>query len=74
MRPTVIALLLAAGPAMAAPPIEPVECWCRDSTGGRVELGEQACLTVGRRSFMARCAMSLNVTIWRETGEPCVTG
>ncbi|EPX79204.1 hypothetical protein [Litoreibacter arenae] len=51
-----------------------VECYCTDKSGARVELGEQRCLSVGGRVFMARCEMSLNVPMWRETGQSCVTG
>ena len=51
-----------------------VTCQCRDTYGNLHEVGEQACLSVDGRTFMARCAMSLNVTIWRDTGEGCVTG
>ena len=51
-----------------------VDCYCTDSTGGRVEMGQMACLNVGGRAFMARCDMSLNVPIWRDTGEDCLSG
>lgn len=51
-----------------------IECYCTDSTGDRVEMGEQLCLSVGGRAFMARCEMSQNVPMWRETGDTCVSG
>ncbi|KIT17833.1 hypothetical protein [Jannaschia aquimarina] len=49
-------------------------CQCRSTQGELFDVGSQACLTVDGRSFMALCAMSQNVTIWRDTGSPCVTG
>ena len=49
-----------------------VECYCTDSSGGRVELGESICLFVDGRSFVAICEMSQNNPIWRDTGEDCV--
>ncbi|MCP5037382.1 MAG: hypothetical protein GY945_07250 [Rhodobacteraceae bacterium] len=48
-----------------------IDCYCTDKTGGRVELGEVICLFVDGRAFMARCEMSLNNPMWRETGETC---
>lgn len=50
-----------------------VDCYCTDATGGRVELGEEICLFVDGRAFMARCEMSLNNPIWRDTGRGCVS-
>ncbi|MCY3880438.1 MAG: hypothetical protein OXF74_14845 [Rhodobacteraceae bacterium] len=49
-----------------------IDCYCTDSVGGRVELGETICLFVDGRSFLAKCEMSLNNPIWRDTGEECV--
>ena len=67
------AVCLAAAPAAAD--IEyngrTVDCYCTDSTGGRVELGESICLFVDGRAFMAKCEMALNNPIWRDTGEGC---
>ncbi|MEM6593684.1 MAG: hypothetical protein AAF672_02770 [Pseudomonadota bacterium] len=48
-----------------------VDCYCTDSGGARVELGEVRCMTVGGRLFMARCEMSLNVPMWREQKGSC---
>ncbi|SEW13478.1 hypothetical protein SAMN05444851_1623 [Aliiroseovarius sediminilitoris] len=50
-----------------------IDCYCTDTSGSRVELGERICLFVGGRAFMARCEMSLNVPMWRDTGEGCVS-
>lgn len=47
------------------------DCYCTDSKGGRVEMGERACLTIGDRSFVARCDMSLNNPTWRTEREGC---
>ncbi len=49
------------------------DCYCTDSTGDRVELGQIICLRVDGRSFMARCEMALNNPFWREVGEGCAT-
>ena len=50
-----------------------VECFCTDTQGTRVELGEKICLVVDGRAFVAQCDMSLNVPIWRDTGEGCLS-
>lgn len=63
-------LITLAAPAQA----KTVECYCTDSTGDRVELGQSICLQVGGRMFTAQCQMSLNSPMWRETQEGCVTG
>ena len=58
-----IALSLAALP-VSAEEAKP-DCACINRNGQEVPLGEIACLTVGGKSFMARCSMSLNVLTWR---------
>jgi hypothetical protein len=72
-----LALLLALGaPAAAqtpAPGVSWPDCYCTDSRGARVEIGERACLVINGRAMLARCDKALNVTIWRETGEGCVS-
>lgn len=76
MRCLTLAFCLAALPASADltyPGGRAIECYCTDSAGERVELGEETCLRVGRRSFMGLCAMSLNVPIWRDTGRDCLS-
>lgn len=50
-----------------------IDCYCTDSKGGRVELGETICLHVGGRSFTAQCQMSLNVPMWREISSGCLS-
>lgn len=75
-RAFAIALLVAASPAGAdviGPGGKKIDCYCTDTQGARVELGEKICLFVNGRAFMALCDMSLNVPIWRDTGEGCVS-
>ena len=50
-----------------------VDCYCTDTSGSRIELGETICLQVDGRLFMAQCQMSLNVPMWREVGEGCMS-
>ena len=50
-----------------------IDCYCTDTSGGRVELGDTICLQVDGRMFMAQCQMSLNVPMWREVAEGCMT-
>lgn len=47
------------------------DCYCTDTSGARVELGETVCLTVDGRTFEARCEMMLNNPMWREIGSGC---
>lgn len=49
------------------------DCYCTDSTGARIELGETICLRVDGRMFMAQCQMSLNVPMWREVRPGCLS-
>lgn len=76
MRTLTILLCLAATPALAdvkGPNGRVVDCFCTDTQGLRVELGETICLYVDGRAFMATCDMSLNMPTWRETGEGCIS-
>jgi hypothetical protein len=50
-----------------------LDCYCTDTQGARVEMDEEICLVVGGRAFIARCEMSLNNPIWRDTGRACVS-
>ena len=68
--------MLMATPALAdvkGPGGKTIDCYCTDSTGGRIELGESICLHVNGRMFTAQCQMSLNVPMWRETSEGCLS-
>jgi len=47
------------------------DCYCTDSAGARIELGETVCLTVDGRTYQARCEMMLNNPMWREVGSGC---
>lgn len=47
------------------------DCFCTDSTGKRIELGQTTCLQIGSQTFTARCAMSLNNPTWRRVSEGC---
>lgn len=49
------------------------DCYCTDSSGGRVELGQTVCMYVDGRNFTARCEMSLNNPMWREVEEGCLS-
>ena len=73
---TALILGLLATPAVAdvtSPSGKTVDCYCTDTQGARVELGETICLFVDGRAFMAQCDMSLNVPIWRDTGAGCLS-
>lgn len=50
-----------------------VDCYCTDKSGSRVELGETMCMQVDGRMFMAQCQMSLNVPMWRELSDGCMS-
>ena len=76
MKRLLAMILFAALPAQAdviGPGGRVIECYCTDTQGGRVELGEEICLFVDGRAFMALCDMSLNVPIWRDTGVGCLS-
>ncbi len=47
------------------------DCYCTDSKGQRIELGQRACLTIGTREVLARCDMSVNNPTWRMENEGC---
>ena len=75
MKSLAALLVLFAAPALADGMINgvPVDCFCTDSQGQRVEVGETICLHVDGRMFMAQCQMSLNVPIWREVQSGCLS-
>ncbi|SLN11194.1 hypothetical protein PSA7680_00110 [Pseudoruegeria aquimaris] len=69
-------ILATAAPALAdvkGPGGKVIDCYCTDSKGARVELGEMICLQVNGRMFMAQCQMSLNNPMWREISEGCLS-
>ena len=80
-----LGLAIGPGPAAAAgPPANPnyapppakegfsyPDCYCTDSLGQRVEMGQMACLIIGSRRVLARCDMSVNNPTWREQSEGC---
>ena len=77
MRVILVMVSILAGSVGAALPEtllggKAIDCYCTDTYGGRVELGETTCLFVDGRAFLARCEMALNNPIWRETGEMCL--
>ena len=76
MKHLAFIIALIASPAQAdivMPNGKIIDCYCTDKTGGRVELGQQICLYVGGRAFMARCEMSQNNPMWRDTGSDCTS-
>lgn len=76
MKRMIFCLSLVALPVDAdvtSPSGKTVECYCTDKTGSRVELGQTICLQVDGRMFMAQCQMSLNVPMWREVQQGCLS-
>ncbi len=47
------------------------DCFCTDSQGKRVELGQTTCLQIGSSQITARCDMSLNNPTWRRVSDGC---
>jgi len=50
------------------------ECYCTDSRGQRVEVGQLACLQIGQRQITSRCEKARNLVIWRHQEEGCAPG
>jgi hypothetical protein len=78
MRNLVLTLSLtiaatAASADVVGPGGKVIDCYCTDTSGGRVELGETICMFVDGRAFMAQCQMSLNVPMWREVQDGCLS-
>ena len=46
-------------------------CYCRTSTGDRVEVGKTSCLKTNSGFQEARCGYVLNNTAWKFTGKSC---
>ncbi|MEO0379100.1 MAG: hypothetical protein AAF252_02455 [Pseudomonadota bacterium] len=75
LRALILSVLMAS-PVLAdvtSPSGKTVECYCTDKQRNRVELGQTVCLQVDGRMFMAQCQMSLNVPMWREVQEGCLS-
>ena len=49
------------------------ECFCTDTYGKRRELGDIICLTVGGRSYEAKCVMAQNNPFWRDLERGCLS-
>ncbi len=49
------------------------ECFCTDRLGKRKELGDIICLTVGGRSYEAKCIMAQNNPFWRDLNRGCMS-
>lgn len=47
------------------------DCYCTDSAGQRVELGQMACLQIGSRQVYSRCEQARNLVIWRHKQDGC---
>jgi len=76
MAHLLIPLLALAVPVAAdvtGPGGKTLECYCTDRQGTRIELGQTICMQVDGRMFMAQCQMSLNVPMWRELTEGCLS-
>ena len=76
MLRTILAFAMMSSAALAdvtGPGGKTVECYCTDSQGLRIELGQTICLQVDGRMFMAQCQMSLNVPMWREVQKGCLS-
>ncbi len=72
----IFAFVLSAVPAFADityPSGKTVDCYCTDRSGARIELGQTICMQVDGRMFMAQCQMSLNVPMWREVEQGCLS-
>ncbi|MDA7430588.1 hypothetical protein PGB28_19165 [Primorskyibacter aestuariivivens] len=68
-----IVMALPASADVTGPGGKTADCYCTDSSGARVELGQTICLQVDGRMFMAQCQMSLNVPMWREVAQGCLS-
>ncbi len=76
MKRLILVLTVCAAPGLAdviGPGGKLQDCYCTDKSGTRVELGEMICLQVDGRMFMAQCQMSLNVPMWREVQDGCLS-
>ncbi|MQQ07351.1 hypothetical protein GFB49_02685 [Epibacterium sp. SM1979] len=67
----VVANLTPALADVTGPGGKTIDCYCTDTSGARVELGQTICLFVDGNMFMAQCQMSLNVPMWRKIDDGC---
>ncbi len=68
----VVAGGLRGDPPADPPPLRPIELYCTDGHGDRVELGEVICIRAGcDPPYLARCDMSLNNVMWRKVRDGC---
>ena len=71
-----LAIILMTSPVLAdvkTPQGKTIDCFCTDTSGARIELGQTICMQVDGRMFMAQCQMSLNVPMWREVANGCLS-
>lgn len=75
MKKLMLLLAVVAQPALADYNLngKVIDCYCTDTQGSRVDVGETICMHVDGRSFMAQCQMSLNVPMWREIAPACLS-
>ncbi|QFT59771.1 hypothetical protein FIU94_13135 [Sulfitobacter sp. THAF37] len=66
-------IALPAAADVTSPSGKTVDCYCTDRNHNRIEIGETICLQVDGRMFMAQCQMSLNVPMWREVQQGCLS-
>ncbi len=71
--PSLLGALSAALADVKTPSGRVIECYCTDRYGKRHELGDIICLTVGDRSYMAKCIMAQNVPFWRDQKMGCLS-
>lgn len=69
-----------AAPGSAYPILPPAkrgysypDCYCTNTVGQRVDIGQRACLFINGRSILATCDMSVNNPTWRYSDEACPT-
>ncbi len=64
---------MAQGKFLKRPKAAKPECFCTDRMGKRKELGDIICLTVGGRSYEAKCIMAQNNPFWRDLNRGCMS-
>ncbi len=56
---------------LAADVAEGHSCTCRNRDGRNYQLGQQVCLHVDGRRYLARCEMKLNNSSWTKLQDGC---